>query len=200
MLQLFIKFSKVSLFLFLQPNFCWHIVRNKIQHLPPFEDCLFQPLSLLIWPCFEDHLKTHHLLQAERWAWKSIVSHPWQQVYFESSNISCPHAMNPCSFHWSFSPFSELTPEEKAQKIAKAMRKQSAEVKEKWESLNTCASGWQKQIDQALEKLKDLQCSMDDLDADLREAENVRNCWKPVGDRLMASLQDEVDKTTVRSQ
>ncbi|XP_060548244.1 utrophin isoform X1 [Pantherophis guttatus] len=91
---------------------------------------------------------------------------------------------------------SELTPEEKAQKIAKAMRKQSAEVKEKWESLNTCASGWQKQIDQALEKLKDLQCSMDDLDADLREAENVRNGWKPVGDRLMASLQDEVDKTT----
>uniref|UniRef100_A0A670Z167 Utrophin n=1 Tax=Pseudonaja textilis TaxID=8673 RepID=A0A670Z167_PSETE len=85
---------------------------------------------------------------------------------------------------------------EKAQKIAKAMRKQSAEVKEKWESLNTCASGWQKQIDQALEKLKDLQCSMDDLDADLREAENVRNGWKPVGDRLMASLQDEVDKTT----
>ncbi|XP_015674848.1 utrophin-like [Protobothrops mucrosquamatus] len=76
------------------------------------------------------------------------------------------------------------------------MRKQSAEVKEKWESLNTCASGWQKQIDQALEKLKDLQCSMDDLDADLREAENVRNSWKPVGDRLMASLQDEVDKTT----
>ncbi|KAM3851338.1 utrophin isoform 2-T2 [Vipera latastei] len=91
---------------------------------------------------------------------------------------------------------SELTPEEKAQKIAKAMRKQSAEVKEKWESLNTCASGWQKQIEQALEKLKDLQCSMDDLDADLREAENVRNSWKPVGDRLMASLQDEVDKTT----
>ncbi|XP_063165126.1 utrophin isoform X1 [Candoia aspera] len=91
---------------------------------------------------------------------------------------------------------SELTPEEKAQKIAKAMRKQSVEVKEKWESLNTCASGWQKQIEQALEKLKDLQCSMDDLDADLREAENVRNSWKPVGDRLMASLQDEVDKTT----
>uniref|UniRef100_A0A8C5S7B8 Dystrophin n=1 Tax=Laticauda laticaudata TaxID=8630 RepID=A0A8C5S7B8_LATLA len=77
-----------------------------------------------------------------------------------------------------------------------SMRKQSAEVKEKWESLNTCASGWQKQIDQALEKLKDLQCSMDDLDADLREAENVRNGWKPVGDRLMASLQDELDKTT----
>ncbi|XP_032999821.1 utrophin isoform X2 [Lacerta agilis] len=91
---------------------------------------------------------------------------------------------------------SELTPEEKAQKIAKAMRKQSVEVKEKWESLNTCASSWQKQVDKALEKLKDLQCSMDDLDVDLREAENVLNGWKPAGDILMDSLQDHIDKTT----
>ncbi|XP_072851849.2 utrophin isoform X2 [Pogona vitticeps] len=92
---------------------------------------------------------------------------------------------------------SELTPEEKAQKIAKAMRKQSVEVKEKWESLNACANSWQKQVDKALEKLKDLQCSMDDLDADLREAENVRNCWKPVGELLVDSLQDHMDKTRV---
>uniref|UniRef100_A0A8D2JDK6 Utrophin n=1 Tax=Varanus komodoensis TaxID=61221 RepID=A0A8D2JDK6_VARKO len=91
---------------------------------------------------------------------------------------------------------SELTPEEKAQKIARAMRKQSAEVREKWESLNTCANSWQKQVDKALEKLKDLQCSMDDLDADLREVENVRSNWKPVGDIPMDSLQDHIDKTT----
>ncbi|XP_066471431.1 utrophin isoform X3 [Tiliqua scincoides] len=90
----------------------------------------------------------------------------------------------------------ELTLEEKAQKIAKAMRKQSVEVKEKWESLNTCANSWQKQVDKALEKLKDLQCSMDDLDADLREAENVRNGWKPVGDTLMDPLQDHFEKAT----
>ncbi|XP_062980653.1 utrophin isoform X2 [Elgaria multicarinata webbii] len=91
---------------------------------------------------------------------------------------------------------SELTPEEKAQRIARAMRKQSAEVKEKWESLNNSANGWQKQVDKALEKLKDLQCSMDDLDADLREAENVRNNLKPLGDLLIDSLQDHIDKTT----
>lgn len=95
---------------------------------------------------------------------------------------------------------AELTPEEKAQRIAKAMRKQSAEVKEKWESLNTCANSWQKQVDKALEKLKDLQCSMDDLDADLREAENVRNAWKPVGEMLMDSVQDHIDKATVSAR
>ncbi|XP_053828296.1 utrophin [Vidua macroura] len=91
---------------------------------------------------------------------------------------------------------TELTPEEKALKVAKAMRKQSLEVKEKWENLNASASIWQKQVDKALEKLKDLQCAMDDLDADLKEAENVRNGWKPVGDLLIDSLPDQIEKTT----
>lgn len=77
------------------------------------------------------------------------------------------------------------------------MRKQSSEVKEKWESLNASANIWQKQVDKALEKLKDLQCAMDDLDADLKEAENVRNGWKPVGDLVIDSLQDHIEKTTV---
>ncbi|XP_074846537.1 utrophin isoform X2 [Carettochelys insculpta] len=91
---------------------------------------------------------------------------------------------------------TELTPEEKAQRIAKAMRKQSSEVKEKWESLNASANSWQKQVEKALEKLKDVQCAMDDLDADLKEAENVRNGWKPVGDLLIDSLQEHIEKTT----
>ncbi|XP_064365272.1 utrophin isoform X6 [Dromaius novaehollandiae] len=90
---------------------------------------------------------------------------------------------------------AELTPEEKALRIAKAMRKQSSEVKEKWENVNASANIWQKQVDKALEKLKDLQCAMDDLDADLKEAENVRNGWKPVGDLLIDSLQDHIEKT-----
>ncbi|XP_054018725.1 utrophin isoform X4 [Dryobates pubescens] len=91
---------------------------------------------------------------------------------------------------------TELTPEEKALRIAKAMRKQSSELKERWENLNASASIWQKQVDKALEKLKDLQCAMDDLDADLKEAENVRNGWKPVGDLLIDSLPDHIEKTT----
>ncbi|XP_016079391.1 PREDICTED: utrophin [Miniopterus natalensis] len=90
---------------------------------------------------------------------------------------------------------AELTPEERAQKIAKAMRKQSSEVKEKWESLNAVTSNWQKQVDKALEKLRDLQGAMDDLDADMKEAEAVRNGWKPVGDLLIDSLQDHIEKT-----
>ncbi|KAM9005037.1 utrophin isoform X2 [Sarcophilus harrisii] len=90
----------------------------------------------------------------------------------------------------------ELTPEEKAQKIAKAMRKQSSEVKEKWENLNAITSSWQKQVDKALEKLRDLQGAMDDLDADLKEAETVLNGWTPVGDVLIDVLLEQIEKTT----
>nr|XP_033791495.1 utrophin isoform X2 [Geotrypetes seraphini] len=91
---------------------------------------------------------------------------------------------------------TELTPEEKAQKVARAMRKQSSEVKEKWESLNTQSNSWQKRVDKALEKLKDLQAAMDELDVDLKEAENLCNGWKAVGDLLIHSLQDQIEKST----
>ncbi|XP_063299176.1 utrophin isoform X1 [Pelobates fuscus] len=93
-------------------------------------------------------------------------------------------------------PKTEITPEEKAQKIARAVRKQSLEVKEKWESLNTQAGSWQKQVDKSLEKLKDLQNAMDELDADLTQAEKVRTSWKPVGDLLIDSLKDHIEKTS----
>ncbi|XP_066451998.1 utrophin isoform X3 [Eleutherodactylus coqui] len=93
-------------------------------------------------------------------------------------------------------PKTELTPEEKAQKIARAMRKQSVEVKEKWESLNSQAVCWQKQVEKALEKLKVLQSAMDDLDAGLVAAEKVRSGWKPVGDLLIDSLKEHIEKTS----
>ncbi|KAG8444197.1 hypothetical protein GDO86_009399 [Hymenochirus boettgeri] len=93
-------------------------------------------------------------------------------------------------------PKAELTPEEKAQKVAKTMRKQSVEVKEKWDSLNYQASSWQKQVVKALEKLKDLQSVMDELHVELMNAERVRGSWKPVGDLLIDSLKDHIERTT----
>ncbi|XP_078412683.1 utrophin isoform X4 [Cetorhinus maximus] len=92
---------------------------------------------------------------------------------------------------------TDPTPEERAQKIAKAVRKQSTEVKENWEQLNTHASNWQEQVEKALEKLQELQKAMDDLEAHVIAAENVRTDWQPVGDLLIDSLQDHIDKTTV---
>ncbi|XP_040285503.1 utrophin isoform X2 [Bufo bufo] len=93
-------------------------------------------------------------------------------------------------------PKTELTPEERAQKIARTMRKQSVEVKEKWESLNSQAVSWQKQVEKALEKLRVLQSAMDDLDTGLVAAEKVRSGWKPVGDLLIDSLKEHIEKTS----
>ncbi|XP_078086589.1 LOW QUALITY PROTEIN: utrophin-like [Mustelus asterias] len=91
---------------------------------------------------------------------------------------------------------TEPTPEERAQRIAKAVRKQSTEVKENWEQLNTHANNWQEQVEKALEKLQELQKAMDNLEAHVITAESVRTDWQPVGDLLIDSLQDHIDKTT----
>ncbi|XP_043925555.1 utrophin isoform X4 [Protopterus annectens] len=93
-------------------------------------------------------------------------------------------------------PKTELTPDEKAQQIAKAMRKQSTEVKERWEHLNRDADSWQKQVNRALEKFQDLQGAVDELEDSLAKAENERNEWKPVGDLLIDCLQDHINRTT----
>lgn len=94
--------------------------------------------------------------------------------------------------------FVELTPEEKAQRVAKAIRKQTAEVGERWERLMGHAGTWQEQVDRVLDKLQDLQSSMDQLDLRLAQAEELKAEWQPVGDLLIDSLQDHIDKTSVR--
>lgn len=58
-------------------------------------------------------------------------------------------------------------------------------------------SGWQSQVERALERLQDLQSSMDQLDLRLTRAEEAKVTWQPVGDLLIDSLQDHIDKTVV---
>uniref|UniRef100_H3BXZ6 Utrophin n=1 Tax=Tetraodon nigroviridis TaxID=99883 RepID=H3BXZ6_TETNG len=88
-----------------------------------------------------------------------------------------------------------LTPEEKARGLARAIRKQTGEVRERWERLKGHISGWQSQVDQALERLQELQSSMDQLDLRLTQAEEAKATWQPVGDLLIDALQDHIDKT-----
>lgn len=90
-----------------------------------------------------------------------------------------------------------MIPEERVQNFAKAMRKQASEVEEKWESLNAVISSWQKQLDKALEKPRELQGAVEDLDVDTKNTKVVRSGWKPVGDALIDSLQDHIERTTV---
>ncbi|XP_062455961.1 dystrophin isoform X3 [Rhea pennata] len=90
----------------------------------------------------------------------------------------------------------ELSPEEKAQNVAKLLRRQ-AEVKTEWDKLNLNSADWQKKIDDALERLQGLQEAMDELDLKLRQAEVFKGSWQPVGDLLIDSLQDHLEKVKV---
>ncbi|XP_041661475.1 utrophin isoform X3 [Cheilinus undulatus] len=92
-------------------------------------------------------------------------------------------------------PKTDLTPEEKARGLARAIRKQTGEVRERWERLKAHMGGWQSQVEQALERLQELQSSMDQLDLRLTQAEEAKAAWQPVGDLLIDSLQDHIDRT-----
>ncbi|XP_024146227.1 dystrophin isoform X3 [Oryzias melastigma] len=98
----------------------------------------------------------------------------------------------PCK---NFQPKTDPTPEEKAKGLARAIRKQTAEVKERWARLKGHVGGWQSQVEKALERLQDLQSSMDQLDLRLTRAEEAKASWQPVGDLLIDSLQDHIDNT-----
>ncbi|XP_048351416.1 dystrophin isoform X1 [Sphaerodactylus townsendi] len=91
----------------------------------------------------------------------------------------------------------ELPREEKAQNVSRLLRKQADEVKTEWDKLNQQSSDWQKKIDEALERLQELQEAMDDLDLKLRQAEAIKGSWQPVGDMLIDSLQDHLEKLKV---
>ncbi|KAM4633849.1 utrophin isoform 3-T3 [Polymixia lowei] len=91
---------------------------------------------------------------------------------------------------------TDLTPEEKARGVARAIRKQTGEVRERWERLKGHVGGWQSQVEHALERLQELQSSMDQLDLRLTRAEEAKADWQPVGDLLIDSLQDHIEKTT----
>ncbi|XP_054829258.1 dystrophin isoform X2 [Eublepharis macularius] len=91
----------------------------------------------------------------------------------------------------------EVPPEEKAQNVSRLLRRQADEVKTEWDKLNQQSSDWQKKIDEALERLQELQEAMDDLDIKLRQAEAIKGSWQPVGDLLIDSLQDHLEKLKV---
>eukprot|EP00063_Salmo_salar_P025814 XP_014000649.1 PREDICTED: utrophin-like isoform X2 [Salmo salar] len=99
----------------------------------------------------------------------------------------------PCK---NLQPKTDLTPEEKAQGVARAIRKQTAEVQERWERLQDHAGGWQSQVEKAFERLQELQSNMDQLDLRLDRAEETKAGLQPVGDLLIDSLQEHIEKTT----
>lgn len=93
--------------------------------------------------------------------------------------------------------YLELSPEERAQNVTKVLRRQADDVRTEWDKLNLRSADWQKKIDDALGRLQGLQEAMDELDLKLRQAEAFKGSWQPVGDLLIDSLQDHLEKVKV---
>ncbi|TRZ15313.1 hypothetical protein HGM15179_011785 [Zosterops borbonicus] len=91
----------------------------------------------------------------------------------------------------------DLSPEERAHNVPKLLQRQADEVRAEWDKLNLQSADWQKKIDDALERLQGLQEAMDELDLKLRQAEAFKGSWQPVGDLLIDSLQDHLEKVKV---
>lgn len=77
------------------------------------------------------------------------------------------------------------------------LRKQAEEVNTEWDKLNLHSADWQRKVDEALERLQELQEAEDELDLKLRQAEVLKGSWQPVGDLLIDSLQDHLEKVKV---
>ncbi|XP_070587520.1 dystrophin-like, partial [Erythrolamprus reginae] len=88
----------------------------------------------------------------------------------------------------------ELSPGERIQNVTRLLKKQADDVKTEWDKLNLQSANSQKKIDEALERLQELHDAMDDFNLKLHQAETVKESWQPVGDLLIDSLQDHLEK------
>lgn len=81
--------------------------------------------------------------------------------------------------------------------MGRILRKEVEDVTMRWKNLGAAAVDWQQQLELAMERLMELQDAQDQLDIKLRQAETVKNSWKPVGDLLIDDLQNHIDRVKV---
>uniref|UniRef100_A0A3Q3EVF0 Dystrophin n=1 Tax=Labrus bergylta TaxID=56723 RepID=A0A3Q3EVF0_9LABR len=89
---------------------------------------------------------------------------------------------------------SDISPEERAQNVGRVLRKEADDVITKWDNLNADSAAWQKRLELALDRLIELQEAEDLLDGQLRQAEMVKDAWEPVGDLLIDSLPEHIER------
>uniref|UniRef100_A0A8C5M141 Dystrophin n=1 Tax=Leptobrachium leishanense TaxID=445787 RepID=A0A8C5M141_9ANUR len=89
---------------------------------------------------------------------------------------------------------TEMHADDQGKNVSKILHKQVDDVNTEWDRLNVSSAEWQKKIDEALERLQELEEAMDELDHKLHHAEAMKGSWQPVGDLLIDSLQDHIGK------
>ncbi|XP_029306035.1 LOW QUALITY PROTEIN: dystrophin [Cottoperca gobio] len=88
----------------------------------------------------------------------------------------------------------DISPEERAQNVGRVLRKEADDVVTRWDRLNADWANWQRRLELALDRLMELQEAEDLLDGQLRQAEMVKEAWEPVGDLLIDSLPEHIDR------
>lgn len=81
--------------------------------------------------------------------------------------------------------------------MGRILRKEADDVINKWDQLNADSADWQRRLELALDRLMELQDAEDLLDGQLRQAEMVKEAWEPVGDLLIDSLPENIDRVKV---
>lgn len=82
--------------------------------------------------------------------------------------------------------------------MGRVLRKEADDVMTRWDRLSTDSADWHRRLELALDRLMELQEAEDLLDGQLRQAEMVKEAWEPVGDLLIDSLPENIDKVKVR--
>ncbi|XP_069376703.1 dystrophin isoform X15 [Paralichthys olivaceus] len=88
----------------------------------------------------------------------------------------------------------DISPEERAHNVGRILRKEADDVVMKWDKLNADSADWQRRLELALDRLMELQEAEDLLDGQLRQAEMVKEAWEPVGDLLIDSLPEHIER------
>uniref|UniRef100_A0A8C2D9W2 Dystrophin related protein 2 n=1 Tax=Cyprinus carpio TaxID=7962 RepID=A0A8C2D9W2_CYPCA len=73
--------------------------------------------------------------------------------------------------------------------------KQANVASDLWEKLTARCVDRHRHMERTLERLLQIQATMEELAVALEQAEGVRDAWEPVGDLFIDSLQDHIDAT-----
>uniref|UniRef100_A0A8C2D8H1 Dystrophin related protein 2 n=1 Tax=Cyprinus carpio TaxID=7962 RepID=A0A8C2D8H1_CYPCA len=89
----------------------------------------------------------------------------------------------------------DVSPRRRMLNVSRSVWKQANVASDLWEKLTARCVDRHRHMERTLERLLQIQATMEELAVALEQAEGVRDAWEPVGDLFIDSLQDHIDAT-----